>query len=96
VDRNVLDDGLVVECTGGVGERCTDVVYGVAVGPVSSFLVDEDRVEEVLEQDRVCVDGDWVEGVDYYVSLVGSAWQFLVSSSLRLVKELQQRSDNRQ
>jgi hypothetical protein len=92
----MLDDEFVVERTSGVGERCTDVVNGVAVGPVPGFLVDEYRVQEVLEQDRVCVDGDGVEGIDYYVSLVGSVWQCLVSSSSRLVKELQRRSDNRQ
>jgi hypothetical protein len=90
------DDGLVVEHTGGVGKRCTDVVNGVAVWPVSGFLVDEYRVEEILEQDRVRVNGDGVEGVDYYVSLVGSVWQCLVSKPSRLVKELQRRSNNRQ
>jgi hypothetical protein len=89
-----LYDGPVVEHTGGVGERCTDVVNGVAVGPVSGFLVDEYWVEEILEQDRVCVDGDGVEGVDYYVLLVGSVLQCFEGSSSRLVKELQRRSCN--
>jgi hypothetical protein len=75
-----LDDGLVVGHTGGVGERCTDVVNGVAVRPVSGLLVDEDWVKEILEQDRVCVDGDGVEGVDYCLLLVQFVWLCPTSS----------------
>jgi hypothetical protein len=31
-------------------------VNSVAVGPVPGFLIDENWIEEMLEQDRVCVD----------------------------------------
>jgi hypothetical protein len=41
--------GRIEECTCSVGKCCADVVDGVAVGPVTGFLVDEDRVEKVFE-----------------------------------------------
>jgi hypothetical protein len=83
--------GYIVACerTGGVGECCADIVNGIAVGPVSGFLVDEYWVEEILEQDRVCVDGDGVERIDDCVLLVRFVWRCPASSSTRPIQELQ-------
>jgi hypothetical protein len=63
-------------------------VNSVAVGPVPGFLIDENWIEEMLEQDRVCVDGDGVEGVDDCVLLVSDSSSDVMRGIQSPVQEL--------
>jgi hypothetical protein len=61
----VKEDVGIVGRTSSVREGCSDVVDRILVGPVSCLLVDEERIEEVLEESGVGVNGDGVEGENH-------------------------------
>jgi hypothetical protein len=65
-----VNDAGMVERTSSVREGCSDVVDGILVWPVARLLVYEERVEEVLEERGVGVDGDGVEGEDHWFDRV--------------------------
>ena len=47
--------------TGGIRERCSNVMDCIHVRPVASFLIDEQWIEKVFEQVGVGIDGDRME-----------------------------------
>jgi len=57
---------VIFERTSSVRESCSNVVDRILVGPVACLLVDEERIEEVLEESGVGVDGDGVEGENHF------------------------------